>query len=109
MAELPNGTLAMNSRNFVDYKPTRTGVGPVGRAISYSHDQGESFTFSHIAHDLPDPVVEGSMISAGDGTDRLVFSNPSSDMTRVNMSIHVSDDAGESWAQPQARPESPSL
>ena len=49
IAELKNGTLVMNSHNYVGH--------PVHRFISHSHDGGESWPIGWLAHDLPDPIV----------------------------------------------------
>ena len=83
IAELPNGTVVLNARNYVNQSQQK-----VHRSIAWSHDGARSFSAVYFAPDLPDPVVEGSMI-LGNATPRslgvgqpLFFTNPASFVAR---------------------------
>ncbi|MDE1176773.1 MAG: sialidase family protein [Edaphobacter sp.] len=56
----------------------------------------KSFMWNNVfvAHDLPDPVCEGSMIAYGD---LLLFSNPGSSTDRRDLTVSVSRDGGHTW------------
>ena len=73
----------------------------VFRAIFISHTGGESWQFSHLAKDLIDPIVFGSMISTelggGPNGSTLIFSNPTAENARTNLSVHLSADGGDHW------------
>ena len=57
IAELPNGTIVLNARDYVNQSAQT-----VHRAIAWSDDGGRSFSPVYFPPTLPDPVVEGSMI-----------------------------------------------
>lgn len=89
VAELPNGSVLMTSRNFYG---TSSGQGP--RLMARSDDGGETWASNWSSYDLPDPYCEGSILS--DAAGRLVFGNPSSSR-RKNYSLHSSLDGGRTW------------
>lgn len=100
IAELANGTIVLNARNYVD------GVPHVHRAMAWSHDGGESFSPTFFAPDLISPIVEGAMISAthtpsslGVGPDPLFFTNPASSTSRRDMTLKLSVDGGVRWSE----------
>lgn len=91
IAELDNGSLIINSRNY-----------PYGqyRICGISDDGGKSWGYSYNDSDLVEPPggCEGSIISFNyKGKSRLLFSNPSNSSTRANLSVKVSYDEGETW------------
>ncbi|MCH2162390.1 MAG: glycoside hydrolase [Phycisphaerales bacterium] len=88
VAELEDGTLLLNMRNY--NRKNRT------RALARSTDAGE--TWSPVSHhpDLPEPICQASMIATEDGR-RLVFSNPASSDGRIAMTVKESRDGGRSW------------
>jgi hypothetical protein len=65
IAELHDGTLVMNSRNYLacpgpPYNGCGEHAGPQSRrAISYSNDGGESWNVSELVDDLPGLVLCG--------------------------------------------------
>ena len=102
IAELHDGTLVMNARNYLACPgPPHNSCGAHAsahsrRAISYSTDAGESWNASRLAEDLPGPVCQGDMISVADGTE-LLFVNPHSTSARANLTLHCSKDGGRHW------------
>ena len=99
IAELENGTVVLNARNYVN-QTSHT----VHRSISWSDDGGRSFSPVYFAPALPDPVVEGSMIW-GASTDPalgvgkpLFFTNPASEVAREDITLKMSMDGAASWS-----------
>ena len=91
VAELSNGTVVMNSRNYVGQSKNT-----VHRYISHSYDGGDSFTVGWFAEDLPDPVVFSDLTSTADGK-TLLLTHPNSETTRRNVTLFSSADGGASW------------
>jgi|EP01046_Picozoa_sp_COSAG06_P029340 sialidase-1 len=91
VAELANGSLVMNSRDYLGQSSRTT-----HRAISWSHDGGETLSHVYRAPTLPDPVVEGSMATDAEGK-MLVFVHPNSETERENMTVFTSLNGGASW------------
>jgi sialidase-1 len=92
VAELPNGDLVINMRSF---------HGRNRRAVARSRDQGRTWTGSKLHEELIEPACQASLIAVGTGRDaRLLFSNPAA-TTRVNLTVRMSRDGGETW--PEAR------
>ena len=91
VVELSNGSLLMNMRSY-DVKHSR--------AISISHDGGE--TWSEIQHDqqLVESRCQAALLDYGDyyGKNMVLFSNPAVPNGRTHMSIKVSFDDCLSWA-----------
>eukprot|EP01052_Picozoa_sp_SAG31_P031943 SAG31_NODE_3447_length_4256_cov_2.948077_3_plen_299_part_00 len=90
IAELSNGTLIMSSRNYVR---SRDGI---HRAISWSHDGGESFTAAFLAPSLPSTPTEGGMTVDSSGN-MLVYTHPANPNNRDHESVFSSVDGGASW------------
>lgn len=90
-AEGPDGTVVMNSRD-------QTGA-TRARIISISKDGSESWEMTFVAHDLPDPVCQGSMIdySRAKGKRVLLFSNAGDTQQRRNLTVSASMDGGKTW------------
>eukprot|EP01047_Picozoa_sp_COSAG01_P047512 COSAG01_NODE_4546_length_4932_cov_10.841092_1_plen_595_part_10 len=98
IATLPNGTLVMNARNYIGQKSFS-----VRRAIMWSHDEGNSWIGPYLNGDLPDPIVQGSMI-AGSATppslgigQPLFFTNAHTELDRANDTLMMSTDGGARW------------
>jgi sialidase-1 len=92
VVELEDGSLMMNMR------PSYGNL----RVVSFSKDGGE--TWGQVWHDraLPDPPCQASLIRytrrPGSTRNRLLFSNPPSSKERVNLTVRLSYDEGETWA-----------
>lgn len=73
------------------------------RALTVSKDQGLTWGTTRYAWELVTPYVQGSTIryvpADTDGPEAkiLIFANPDHETDRVNMSVWVSADDGESW------------
>ena len=99
VAELSNGTLVVNSRNYVGQEDPSA---PTHRAISWSRDAAESLSGAYFATSLPDPICEGAMTTDAAG-DMLVFTHPKPALScrgqcsRDHMTLFTSADAGISW------------
>jgi sialidase-1 len=91
VAELANGTLVLNSRDYLGQAAHTT-----HRAISWSNDGGETLSHAFRVPTLPDPIVEGSMTTDTQAK-VLVFVHPSSEHTRDNITIFSSHDGGAKW------------
>lgn len=90
-AELPDGTVLMNSRNqSSDVKR---------RIMARLNKRGTRWKSVAFADDLPDPVCEGAMISfqQPNGKRVLLFSNPNSESKREKLTVRASADNGKSW------------
>eukprot|EP01052_Picozoa_sp_SAG31_P005144 SAG31_NODE_222_length_19895_cov_34.907626_9_plen_603_part_00 len=101
IAEIANGTIVMNSRNYLDAKdgmqqPCKPPC-KVHRYISHSYDGGESFEVGWFAQDLPDPIVFSDMTATADGR-TLLLTHPPSETVRRNVSLFASRDGGASWS-----------
>ena len=88
VAELPDGELLLNMRNYDRSKRAR--------ALSRSVDGGATWSAVERHPDLPEPICQASMIALDQGR-RLVFSNPASATGRVAMTVRTSDDGGRTW------------
>ena len=90
VAELSDGRLLLNMRNY-DRKIRN-------RAISISDDGGTSW--SQVKHDekLIEPICQGSIRKYFYGDDYfLLFSNPASKSSRINMMVRLSKDDCMTW------------
>ena len=88
VAELSNGKLLLNMRNY-----DRT---QKSRKISFSEDGG--INWSDIKSDtaLVEPICQASILFTGENN-MLWFLNPASETARVNMTLKSSDDFGKTW------------
>ncbi|MBT3382812.1 MAG: hypothetical protein HN778_00675 [Prolixibacteraceae bacterium] len=88
IAELPNGKLLLNMRNY-----DRT---QKSRKISFSEDGG--LTWSNIQTDttLIEPICQASLLFS-EKNNSLYFLNPASKNSRTNMTLKLSSDFGSSW------------
>jgi sialidase-1 len=87
ITQLPNGKVQINSRN----KLAKT----LGRAVSFSEDDG--VTWSEIRYDarLAAPICQGSLATFGGIT---YFSNPRSSSSRSNINVQCTIDNTMHWA-----------
>ena len=95
VVELGDGSLMVNMRNFHDSEKGR-------RAVATSKDGGG--TWSKVSYDgtLIEPNCQASFIRYTDirqgfGKNRLLFSNPAHRNERVNMTVRLSYDEGQTW------------
>ena len=93
--ELSDGRIMLNSRDSA-----RSGF----RKVAYSSDGGITYGDVTIDRELPDPTNNASIVRAFPeapfGSDRakvLMFSNANSSRDRVNGTVRVSCDDGETW------------
>jgi sialidase-1 len=87
IVELSDGRVMLNMRNTRPAASTQRGV-------CISDDGGE--TFKGLRHDpvLGEPVCQASILRFNDA---ILFSNPASDSRRINMTVRLSRDDGQSW------------
>ncbi len=88
VAELPDGKLMLNMRNYDRLQKARK--------ISFSNDGG--ITWSNIQPDtaLIEPICEASLLYS-EGNNTLYFLNPASTDSRTNMTLKASSDFGNTW------------
>lgn len=92
IAELDNGDLLLNMRNYDRDNKTRK--------TSLSTDGG--MTWSDLENDeaLIEPICQGSLLGNNKkGKRELYFSNPASEQSRENMTLKLSDDDGATWSK----------
>jgi sialidase-1 len=92
MVELADGGVMLNARNQ---------SGDHFRKVARSRDGGQSWTPLVDDHDLLDPECQATIVRYSDPLDgernRILFANPSSPDKRVNGTVRLSYDEGESW------------
>ena len=93
IVELADGSWMVNSRS------NNTGI----RHIHLSQDEGNSWKTSQEPL-LIDPGCNASIIrftakADGYNKNRLLFSNPKSDKDRVNLTVRISYDEGQTWSE----------
>lgn len=99
VAELPDGRLMINMRNYWE---ADGGIAERGgmRAIAYSDDGGETWGDLQFDETLIEPICQASLFRYSwpqDGQSRLLFSNPASTSQRHMMTVRMSTDEGETW------------
>ncbi len=91
VTELTGGTLVMNMRSYNK---------KFSRAVSFSHDGGETWT--PVQHDLQlvESVCQASILHAGDFRGKTIhlFSNPAVPSGRTHMTIKSSFDDCQNWS-----------
>lgn len=97
IAELPNGDLMLNMRNYDRNNKNRK--------VSISKDGGDTWSDIYDDDTLIEPICQGSLLADGK---HLFFSNPASKESRSNMTIRKSDDEGKSWKKKITVHEGPS-
>jgi len=94
VAELPDGHLMLNMRNYDRSKETRK--------ISLSVDGGLSWGTIYADEALIEPICQGALLRYSfqdSGKSRLLFSNPAHKDRRENMTLRISFDEGKSWSR----------
>jgi sialidase-1 len=90
VAELPNGTLMMNMRNYRK--------GARYRIVSTSTDGGMTWSAVYADSTLIEPRCQGSLVNdPGRKKPFLFFSNPADSSARKNMTLRKSPDNGKTW------------
>lgn len=93
VAELPDGTLLLNSRNHWGREAGQKDKSR-RRILSQSKDAGQTWTDAGFDDALIEPVCQASLLRAGEKS--LLFANPASSK-REKLTIRLSDDAGKTW------------
>ena len=90
--ELNYGVLMRNDRGGSGYNQYKR------RLISYSYNQGASWTPWQLDDELISPTCQASIIShtQSDSTPVWLFSNPAA-LERVKMTVRISTDEGRNW------------
>jgi len=90
VAELPNGTLLLNMRNYDrNQKQRQTAI---------SKDGGVTWSDQKHHPDLIEPICQASLQTyLHDNANYLLFSNPASQDKRINMTLRLSEDSGATW------------
>eukprot|EP01043_Picozoa_sp_COSAG02_P053769 COSAG02_NODE_5987_length_3887_cov_2.044879_3_plen_365_part_00 len=117
VSELADGTIVLNSRNYLGtshygtIKPWGSNASdyrhPPHRGLSFSTDGGLSFGDTYFASDLIEPVCEGAMLTGWDtpsglgvrGNATLFFTNPAASFARANLTLKMSSDGGCRWSE----------
>ena len=96
ICQLDNGDLILNMRSS---RSNRKETG-FARAAAISHDGGETFDEPFYMKGLIEPVCNASIIDyspAGQKTGKILFSNPEHIKKRINMTVRMSEDGGNTW------------
>lgn len=95
VVELNDGELMLNMRNY--------NTKLVARSVMTTNDFGQTWK-EHVTSgkSLPCPVCQGSFIRVqskldGDDSNILAFMNPNSEKGRVDMTLKLSEDEGQTW------------
>jgi sialidase-1 len=101
VAELPDGTLVLNMRNYDRSQKTRK--------ISFSKDGGHSWGALSSDTVLIEPICQASSLSVfgEDGKHSLYFLNPAHENRRQNLTLRISRDAGRNWSESRILHEGP--
>ncbi len=94
IAELPKGKLLLNMRNYTSTRIRQTSLSDDG-GITWSELKGDTT--------LIEPVCQASMISYKPKGSKpmLAFSNPADQKNRMNMTVRLSRDHGNTWTKKQ--------
>jgi len=91
IAELDNGDLILNMRNYARLESQV-------RQVAISKDGGETWIEQHFDLQLPEPRCQGALLSTKkEGKKLLLFTNPSDEKSRINMTLSISKDNGVTW------------
>jgi sialidase-1 len=105
VAELADGTLMLNMRNYWGRDGGRPELGHK-RAVATSNDGGSTWSELRFDETLIEPICQASLLrydvpdasARGDrNVSRLLFSNPASTQSRSRMTVRLSTDDGQSW------------
>lgn len=92
VVELPGGQLMLNMRNYDRAKKNRQ--------VALSDDGGATWKDQRFDAALVEPICHAAIERCSlpaDGRSILVFSNPASEDSRVNMTLRASFDDGRTW------------
>ena len=92
IAELPEGNLMLNMRNYDRSKKTRK--------VSLSEDGGLTWGNIYPDKSLVEPICQASLLRYSfteSGISRILFSNPANKEKRENMTLRISYDEGSTW------------
>jgi len=91
VAELSNGKMMLNMRNYDRTQKTRK--------VSVSSDGGRSWGNLNPDTALVEPICQGSLLSysKSGGSTKLFFLNPANYKKRENMTLRLSLDEGKTW------------
>ncbi|MBD3183588.1 exo-alpha-sialidase [Candidatus Poribacteria bacterium] len=94
LVELTDGRLLINMRNYWERTGGEAKKGDM-RALSWSDDGGETWSELEFDEQLIEPICQASFIRYDKKL--LLFSNPADKSNRINMTVRISCDEGESW------------
>jgi sialidase-1 len=89
--ELNDGRLMLSMRNHL---PAVKAGAPKERGVAISADGGITFTELRRDPTLIEPICQGSIARIGK---QILFANPASQSKRIDMTVRVSDDDGQTW------------
>lgn len=91
VAELPNGKLLLNMRNYTNIRVRQT---------AWSKDGGQTWSALTPDTTLIEPVCQASLlwVNPPKGRSFLAFSNPANPKARQQMTVRLSYDYGKTWA-----------
>jgi len=105
VVELADGRLLLNMRNYNRKEH-------LCRAISISDDSGMNWSDVYYDSTLIEPICQASFIrytlKSEQNKNRLLFSNPANEESRVKMTVRLSYDEGETWPVARLLHEGPS-
>ncbi len=100
VVELPDQRLMINMRNYRGREGNQPEQGNT-RAVAYSRDGGETWSDILFDETLIEPVCQASFIRYSwpqtGNRSRILFSNPASTDERVQMTVRMSYDEGQTW------------
>ncbi|MCP5519997.1 MAG: exo-alpha-sialidase [Verrucomicrobiales bacterium] len=91
VVELKDGRLLLNMRNYDRSKHQRQ--------VAFSEDGGLTWKSQRFDVALVEPICQASIRRCGDV---ILFSNPASEKSRVNLTVRLSDDEGLTWQAARA-------
>jgi sialidase-1 len=100
VVELSDNRLLLNMRNYDRSKHLRQ--------YAFSNDGGESWSGQAFDPALPEPICQASIRMYQTGLPLALFSNPADPDSRVNMTVRLSEDDGETWPRALVLHEGPS-
>ncbi|WCJ59807.1 sialidase family protein [Fontisphaera persica] len=97
VAELSDGRLMLNMRNYNRANPTRQ--------VAFSADGGLTWTDQRHVPELIEPICQASLRRIawpeGQNPGALLFSNPASTNRRERLTVRLSEDDGRTWPRAQ--------
>lgn len=108
VAELEDGTLQINMRNYWGTDGKEPGRGK-RRAVALSKDGGETWGEVRFDAALVEPICQASLIRhpGADVKNGLLFSNPADASKRERLTVRLSRDGGQTWPVSKVLEEGP--